>query len=137
MKNDNSNNEKITFETKVVGKKYDYIAPDGSKCYLLTKVRGGDLAYYTFPPRRTSFAVRHKTVEEIWYFIQGHGEIWRKQHKKEKTVKVKPGTSITIPTGTHFQFRNTGEEELCFIITGMPRWPGKEEAVPVSGKWKV
>ena len=52
-------------------------------------------------------------------------------------MNVKPGISITIPTGTHFQYRNTGEEELCFIICAIPRWPGSEEAVPVTGKWKV
>ena len=73
----------------------------------------------------------------MWYFIQGHGEVWRKQDEKEEIVEVGPGTSITIPTGTHFQFRNTWVENLCFIVSCMPPWPDREETVPVPGKWKV
>ncbi len=30
----------------------------------------------------------NNTVEEIWFFVQGIGEIWRKQGNKEEVVKV-------------------------------------------------
>ena len=45
------------------------------------------------------------------------------------------GVCLTIPPGTSFQFRNTGWEPLCFIITTMPPWPGPEEAVRVTDHW--
>jgi mannose-6-phosphate isomerase-like protein (cupin superfamily) len=83
-----------------------------------------------------SVAVCHKTVEEAWYFIEGQGEVWRKQGKREEVVEVKNGVCISIPTGTHFQFRNTGNEPLKFLITTMPAWPGENEAFRVKNHWK-
>jgi mannose-6-phosphate isomerase-like protein (cupin superfamily) len=98
-------------------------------------MKGGGLAHCTLPPKGISLAVKHKTVEEIWYFIQGQGQVWRKLENQEEVVEVCPCICLTIPTGTHFQFRNTGQDTLCFIIATMPQWPGKQEAVRVKGVW--
>ena len=95
----------------------------------------GGLAHCALPPGKVSRAVRHQTVEEIWYFIEGEGEVWRKQEEREEVVSVRSGVSITIPIGTHFQFRNTGERALEFLISTMPPWPGATEAIEVKGKW--
>ncbi len=35
------------------------------------------------------------------------------------------------------QFRNTGDEDLCFVIVTMPPWPGAEEARRVTDHWPV
>jgi hypothetical protein len=59
MENDNSNNGKITFETKVIAEEYDYLAPAGSEIRLFRKVREGDLTHFTLAPQHTSFAVTH------------------------------------------------------------------------------
>ena len=79
----------------------------------------------------------NRTVEEIWFFLQGHGQVWRKFKDSETIAEVQPGVSLTIATGAHFQFRNTGEEPLTFVITTMPPWPGDEEAVRVADHWPV
>jgi mannose-6-phosphate isomerase-like protein (cupin superfamily) len=55
----------------------DYSAPDGSEIRLLLNVKGGGLAHCTLPPAATTLAVRHRTVEEIWYFLDGTGEVWK------------------------------------------------------------
>ena len=131
------------FGTKPLPYDYDYLAPDQSEIRLLVStekgeltLKGGDFVHCTLPPGQTSTAVTHKTVEEIWYFLQGQGEVWRKQDDQEGCVtEVKPGICLTIPLGTHFQFRNTGEENLCFVIATMPPWPGKDEAYEVEGYW--
>ena len=47
-----------------------------------------------------------------------------------------PGTSIDIPVGTAFQYRNTGVEDLDFVCVSMPPWPGDEEATLVEGPWQ-
>ena len=133
MKDDN----KPAFETKHLPGGYDELAPDKSEIRLLPNMKGGGLAHCTLPPHSISLAVKHKTVEEIWYFIQGHGQVWRKQGDREEIVDVGPGICLTIPPGTHFQFRNTEKEPLCFIIATMPPWPGKQEAVRVQDHWKV
>ena len=95
----------------------------------------GGLAHCTLPSHDISLAVEHRTIEEIWYFIQGHGQISRKQGDWEEVADVSPGTCITIPSGTHFQFSNTGEGPLCFIIATMPPWPGEHEAIGVQDHW--
>jgi len=45
--------------------------------------------------------------------------------------------SMSIEVGTHFQFRNIGDENLCFIITTMPPWSGEDEAYRVPDFWTV
>lgn len=114
---------------------YNNLAPDGSEIRLLLKAQGGGMAHCTLPAGKTSVAVTHRTVEEIWYFLSGRGEVWRKKDNEEEVTEVFPGTCLTIPLGTSFQFRATGEESLCFIIATMPPWPGPQEAVEVPGKW--
>lgn len=128
---------KETFKDKKLSDQYDYLAPDGSEIRLLPEVSGGGLAHCTLPPGKVSSAVVHQTVEEMWYFISGHGQVWRKLDDAEQIIDVSAGWSLTIPVGTHFQFRNTGNEPLCFVIATIPRWPGAHEAVPVPGKWKA
>ena|ERR1043165_6416885 len=116
-------------------KNADYLAPDGSEIRLLPAMRGGGLCRCMLAPGRTSAAVKHKTVEEIWYFIEGQGQVWRKLEQQETEVEVHPGATLTIPVGAHFQFRNTGHGPLCFLITTMPPWPGADEAMPVPNHW--
>ena len=42
---------------------------------------------------------------------------------------------LTIPLGTHFQFRSLGPEPLAAVAVTMPTWPGPDEALPVAGHW--
>ena len=127
----------VKFETVRLPDKMDRPAPDGSEIRLLPTMAGGGLAHCTAPPGFQSQAVRHQSVEEIWYFLEGHSEVWRKQGEQEEVVTALPGLSLTIPVGTHFQFRNLGEVPARFLISTMPPWPGaeREEAVVVEGRW--
>ncbi|MGV7242344.1 cupin domain-containing protein [Caballeronia sp. M23-90] len=87
------------------------------------------------PSCKTSAAIFHKNVEEIWYVLSGEGEIWRELGERKSVTPLCIGTALTIPQRTRFQFRNTGVQPLCILIVTMPLWPGPEEAVPVSGVW--
>ena len=51
-------------------------------------------------------------------------------------VSLRPGMSLTITAGNSFQFKNTGTDDLCILITTSPNWPGAEEAVHVRGYWE-
>lgn len=56
---------------------YDYLAPDTSEIRRLTTkdhAHGGDMAHCILPPGKTSIAAKHKSVEELWYFISGLGQ---------------------------------------------------------------
>jgi mannose-6-phosphate isomerase-like protein (cupin superfamily) len=71
----------------------DAIAPDGSEIHFLVPASGhqissesnrlpdaltASLVEVRLPAGRTSRAVRHRTVEEIWYFLAGIGRVWRR-----------------------------------------------------------
>ena len=121
-------------ETKQLSEKPDLSAPDGSDVRLLLSLEGGSLAHFALAPSKTSKAVMHRTVEEIWYCVDGSGEMWRKSGEEESVVSVSVGTSLTIPVGTHFQFRSQSQGLAAVAIT-MPPWPGEDEAIFVEGPW--
>jgi mannose-6-phosphate isomerase-like protein (cupin superfamily) len=123
------------FDAKSLPEDYE-IAPDGSEIRPLLRLDRGSLAHCTLPKGCTSHAISHKTIEEIWYCLQGQGQVWRRKGDMEEVVEFRLGVSLTIPTGTHFQFRNTGGEPLRFVIATMPPWPGGDEAVRVRGRWE-
>ena len=122
-------------ETRRLPEKYDLLAPDQSEIRLLVSTGCGSMVHCTLPAGRTSLAVTHRTVEEVWFFLAGQGEVWRKNETGEAVTEVGPGVSLAIPLGTHFQFRNTGGESLTFVIVTMPPWPGEEEAPRVADHW--
>jgi mannose-6-phosphate isomerase-like protein (cupin superfamily) len=100
------------FETKRLPDSVDAIAPDGSEVRLLLQRPAGSMAHFELQPGRISKAVTHRTVEEIWLFLSGEGEMWRKQSDDtEEIVRVEQGT--------------------------MPPWPGDDEAEFVNGKWSA
>ena len=67
--------------------------------------------------------------------VEGRGSIWRLQDGVELIDPLAPGTSLTIPLGTAFQFRAEGGAPLAFVAITMPPWPGMDEARPVEGPW--
>lgn len=123
------------FSTKRLPARPDAVAPDGGDVRVLLELRGGSVAHFEFAPGQTSIAVAHRTVEEIWYFVNGRGEMWRRLIDREEVVPVDPGVCVSLPVGTHFQVRSTGPEPLAAIGITMPPWPGEGEAYEVVGKW--
>ena len=114
----------------------DVTAPDGSDVRVLLRLDGGSMAHFALPPGQVSTAVTHRTIDEIWFFLSGRGEMWREQAGREETVPVDLGICLTIPQGTRFQFRSFGYEPLAAPGISMPPWPGEGEAIIVPGPWK-
>ena len=110
-------------------------APDGSDVRVLLRLSGGSMAHFQLPSGAVSKAVRHRTVEEIWYVLGGSGQMWRRQGEREETVDLAPGTCLTIPVGTAFQFRAGDDGPLSAVAVTMPPWPGEDEADFVDGRW--
>jgi mannose-6-phosphate isomerase-like protein (cupin superfamily) len=125
----------ISFDTKQLPVPRDTIAPDGSEVRILLQLAHGGMAHFELGTGQTSKAVVHRTVEEIWFFLSGHGEMWRRQNDRTSVVNVRAGTCVTIPLGTHFQFRCSGDEPLTAVAVTMPPWPGETEAAIVQGEW--
>ena len=123
------------FDTRPLPARRDVVAPDGSDVRILLGLAGGGMAHFALAPGATSGAVTHRTVEEIWYIVSGKGEMWRKQGSRETVEPLHPGVCLTIPLGTLFQFRATGDAPLAAVAVTMPPWPGEGEAVAVAGPW--
>jgi len=111
------------------------VAPDGSDVRVLLSLAGGSMAHFELAPGQVSKAVAHRTVEEIWFFLTGRGEMWREQEGLSETVEVSPGMCLTIPLGTRFQFRSSGDVPLSAVGVTMPPWPGEGETYVVDGPW--
>jgi mannose-6-phosphate isomerase-like protein (cupin superfamily) len=123
------------FATTRLPREPDVVAPDGSDVRVLLGLAGGGLAHFSLAPGQVSTAVTHRTVEEIWFFLSGRGQMWRRQGQREEIAAVEPGVCLTIPVGTEFQFRSLGPEPLAALAVTMPPWPGEGDAVQVDGPW--
>lgn len=124
------------FQTKRLTPERTAVAPDGSDVRVLLSIDGrGGVAQFELGPGLVSHAVAHHSVDEIWFFLSGHGEMWRRQDAQEEVVKVDAGVCLTIPVGTRFQFRSIGRQPLTAIGVTMPPWPGDDEAYEVEGPW--
>ncbi|MFQ6029130.1 MAG: cupin domain-containing protein [Dehalococcoidia bacterium] len=118
----------------------DAIAPDGSEIRLLIdqrhQARGASMVEVVLPPGGVSRPVWHQQVEEIWYILEGRGQVWRCPPDTDPNtmapVSVGPGDALTIPTRWRFQFGANPEAALRFLCVTLPPWPGPEEAQPAE-----
>ena len=118
----------------------DASAPDGSVIRLLVDGRHGaarsSMVEVTLPAGRVSRPVRHRTVEEIWYILQGRGRVWRCPPEVDGASVppqvVAPGDALVIPVGWSFQFAADPAAPLRFLCHTTPPWPGDDEAVPAA-----
>jgi mannose-6-phosphate isomerase-like protein (cupin superfamily) len=127
----------VTWQTTRVAPTHDVLAPDGSEIRVLVQARGGSMVHCKLAPGQVTRAVRHRTVEELWFCIAGRGQVWRKSADGEETVDIERGVALSIPLGVAFQFRAVGAEPLEIVIATMPPWPGDDEAVGMDGHWRV
>ncbi len=116
---------------------YDYLAPDGSEIRLLVTGSRANLSHCVLPAGAVSAAICHRTVEELWYILEGTGEVWRSRDQKKRIDQVMAGDSIRIPVGVSFQFKAFDSGPLKILLATMPPWPGAKEATPMNGHWQA
>ena len=112
-------------------------APDGSEIRLLVgqteRATVAGLCQATLGAGHTSRPVRHRHVEEIWYFLEGEGLVWRcppdATPASVEPVAVRAGDALVIPAGWSFQFQASLERALRFLCYTAPPWPGPDEAL--------
>ena len=113
---------------------YDYLARDGSEIRLLVRGEHGSLAHCILPAGKVSAPVQHRTVEELWYVLEGAGEVGRgREGEAHRRDAIRAGNSIRIPVGTSFQFCAAPGGDLKLLLITMPPWPGAHEAVQAPG----
>ena len=118
----------------------DATAPDGSEIRLLLDDRHhaqkASMVEVVLPAGQVSRPVRHRQVEEVWYLLEGRGQVWRcpphEAIESYPAVPVNQGDALVIPTGWSFQFSAAPDVALRFLCVTIPPWPGEEEALPVE-----
>lgn len=118
----------------------DGTAPDGSEIRLLIDHRHSaqraSLIEVTLLAGQVSRPVWHRRVEEVWYILEGRGQVWRcppgAGPDTELPVPVGPGDALVIPTNWRFQFSAHKDAPLRFLCYTSPPWPGPEEAQPAE-----
>lgn len=123
------------FDTMQLAGARDVVAPDGSDVRVLLQLGRGGMALFELGAGQVSRAVAHRSVDEIWYILRGQGQMWRRRSQRQETVPLVPGTCVSIPVGTHFQFRVAAGGPLAAVGVTMPPWPGAAEAYEVPGAW--
>jgi mannose-6-phosphate isomerase-like protein (cupin superfamily) len=123
------------FQTMTLPTAPTVTAPDGSAVRVLLGLAGGGMAHFELAAGQTARAVVHRTVEEIWYVVGGRGQMWRRAGGREEVIELERGVCLTIPLGTHFQFRAAADQPVQAVAITMPPWPGPDEAVWVPGPW--
>ena len=113
----------------------DAKALDGMDVRVLLGLAAGGMAHFELVAGQVSKAATHRTVEEIWFFLSGRGQMWRRQAGHGSIVDVSAGACVTIPLGTHFQLRACRDAPLAAVAVTMPPWPGETEAIIVEGEW--
>lgn len=126
----------MSFTTRQAGETPDVMAPDGSEVRILCQTGRGSMAHFTLPPGAVARAVTHRTIDEVWYVVSGRGRMWRRLDDHEEIVALRAGLSLSMPQGTHFQFRADGDAPLAAVGVAMPPWPGDDEAYVVEGPWQ-
>lgn len=111
----------------------DTAAPDGSLVRVLAQGERGSMAHFELAEGCVTRAVRHRTVEELWFVLEGRGAMW--QEGSAEPLALVPGVSVRIPSRTPFQFRSDGPGPLTVVAATMPAWPGEHEAELVAGVW--
>ena len=118
----------------------DATAPDGSEIRLLADGRHAStkssLVEVTLPAGQVSRPVYHRTVEEIWYILEGEGHVWRCPPDADPASvppqAVSPGDALVIPTAGDSSSPPSPNGSLRFLCHTTPPWPGEGEAVPAE-----
>jgi mannose-6-phosphate isomerase-like protein (cupin superfamily) len=112
-------------------------APDGSSVFVLTAVDEAGTAVFELPPETVARPVVHPRVQEVWFVLSGEGRLWRRSEDgTARVTDLVPGTSLTIPRRTAFQFRSDGAGPLRILGVTAPPWQGATDAEVVDqGEW--
>jgi mannose-6-phosphate isomerase-like protein (cupin superfamily) len=126
------------FETITLPELAEAKLPAGADIRFLIVGEKGTIIHCTVPGLQVSKATYHAKVTEFWYVLEGRGEIWRDNGVETDVTVLAPDTSIDIPPGTAYQYRNVNVIDLKFVCIIIPPLPGdiSDDTYVVKGKWQ-
>lgn len=125
------------FDNKQLPGTFSDTAQDGSHYDGLIGTNQSWLSDCDLQPGEVTRPVRHRAHDEIWFVRSGSGQIWRSNEISQAVIDADFGTCLTIPAGTAFQFRTTGDQPFRFLIFQAPPWPSDGPGFDyVDGPWQ-
>ena len=112
-----------SIETRNLAQAAAEVAPDGLQIHRLLPLRGGGRAHCTLHAGETSRAMRHRSVEEIWFVLQGRGQLWRKRGAAKQVVMVEHPACLASCRNKGIS--RTPRIELDFACGGRGGAPGQ------------
>jgi mannose-6-phosphate isomerase-like protein (cupin superfamily) len=110
------------WETKELPATPDDTSPDGTaQIRSLPAFDTGSFAHATVPPTTTSEAAVLRGATELFYVLDGDGELWRKGTGFEETTPLYRRRCASVPPDVSVQYR-AGSAGLQLLILTMPRW---------------
>src|SRR6185369_7383107 len=92
---------------------------------LNSNIARQSLAEATLKPGTMTQAHYHPATEEIYYILEGSGEM----RIEQETQTVGLGDGIAIPPGQRHQIRNTGGLDLVFLCCCAPAYEDHDTAM--------
>jgi mannose-6-phosphate isomerase-like protein (cupin superfamily) len=81
-------------------------------------LQGAEVSINSFPPGAgMPMSHRHKTNEELYLFLSGTGEILL----DGQVIPIVPGTCVRCSPQVARDWRNTGTEELVYVVIQYPQ----------------
>ena len=93
--------------------------PQKAKCFLGNKLglKGMEVSLNCLAPLEDMpFVHRHRNNEELYLFLQGTGEF----QADDQIVPIQSGTCIQCDPKVARSWRNTGTEDLLFVVIQAP-----------------
>ena len=103
------------FQTKTLS-----ATPNGAAAGLLLALPRSSFGHFELPAGAVSHAVTLRSVEEIWCILLGRERIWRRSREEKSVVDGASSLCLTMPLGTHFQFRAAPQAPLALLAVTMP-----------------
>jgi mannose-6-phosphate isomerase-like protein (cupin superfamily) len=116
----------------------DHISPSGaSEIRLLLQQPGGQITHVLVPPDSTAQVAVVDGSTEFLFVTRGRGRLRCVDGAHDEVMDLIPGTAVCIPSGVHYQYRNSAPEPLEFILGVVPMWTRNRHRLgSLDGAWQ-
>jgi hypothetical protein len=78
-------------KTTILPEHPDAKSPAGADIRFVMACEAGNMIHSTVPPQQVNRATMHATVSELWFVLEGRGEIWRIDGDESCVTALVPG----------------------------------------------